>query len=277
MNEQLQPVASGRRRRRSATSFLLLSLGLTVMLAAPTGAGRAAEMHVLHMDADWIRRDDTGCAGGSGMIATEHSLSVWSDSSAVLYWQIPVLNSAPFAVKGRPHWRRRCERPPVTFWQTLRDADAEGQVTLVEAHRLPMLSWRWHIAEEQLADSAKGAMIGIGVTLQKRGTTQIRELAYVWYRDEVEGSWTTEERTVIPGIFKIRNARVVVRSGAPQPQWFTEERSLDEDMNRFFGERAGKVLRVLVKVYGEPSRTYIRAGFGGFHLAPADAAAANGP
>ncbi len=227
-----------------------LAIGVSFSLAAPTiDADSSTDAVVLSMDSGWMRRDDTSCSAQSGFQPAAGSLSVFTDTASVLLWQVPVVKAPPFRVSGSPSWLRRCERPSAAMWMSLRDADDEGRIHLPDAGRLPLLTWSWTAAEEGAHDTTGRGIVSVGVTVTRRGTSQLREIGYVWSRHEAVGTWSTSERDLLAGMIKIKTARVVVRNGESEAHSFRQQQSIEADMRRLFGEKPGKLLRVYVKLH----------------------------
>ena len=238
----------------TAAALTVLTAGYGVGAAPPAAEPPDAGFAVDLQASGWMHRDDTRCDPAAGLRTEDGVLTVWSGSTGVLFWQIPRLGELPYPIKGTPSWLARCERPPASLWHELRDADSKGRIRLPDAALLPRLSWRWRW-RETLADSSGGQRVSLGVTLLKRGSSQVRELLYVWSRDESPGTWKVTEKTLIPAILHMKSGRLVVRSGDIDDAWATQERDLHDDVARAFkGEAAGRVLRIFVKIDHDPRR-----------------------
>lgn len=240
-----------------AAAFLLLLLAAEATTAADPVWLPFSPHH-------WYRRDDNRCVAASDLNHTADTLAVASDSAAVLFWQIPLDSGAAHRVAGRPGWLRRCERPPAVFWQEL----AEHRPPLVDLRRFPQLTWSWQAFEEGVPDSASGALVTIGLVLQKGDSpTQTRELSYVWSRNEVVGSESRSSRTLVPGLLKMTTGRIVLRQGGADAAWQPQSRNIADDAARLLGgERPGRLLRLSVKVHGEPGRTAAHVRVAGLRM-----------
>ena len=109
------------------TLILLLSIGLN-----PSPSEAQTDI-TLNMADGWIRRDWQECRDPSIMSSDSNRIRIETDSSAVLYWQVPT-KTGPLSINRDQNWIQECDRPPQSFaspsvpsGQTLASPQACGQ------------------------------------------------------------------------------------------------------------------------------------------------------
>jgi hypothetical protein len=213
---------------------------------------------VVALDTGWMRRDWNRCGNPALWSFQEGIMTVSSDSSAVLYWQIPTRTGSPLAVEAEHKWRGQCDRPSLGFWRELKKRGRKEE-HLVDAGRFRHVSWEWRIEGEVSGGEAEDvAEFGISV-LSKRGD-DLRELVYTWSDSLPENSLRVRKRTVVPRLLEFKNAETVVETGkAGGSEWRQEARDMRADFKRAFPrEEPGRIARVYVKIPRDRARRSLK-------------------
>jgi hypothetical protein len=234
-----------------------------IMLSAFTllipGAGWASEDpdHIRVDMTQWYRKDHRECKGPTIMSIEDGSVHIISEQSTGLFWQIPSSKSTAVFLDPNVHtWLKKCERPPRSF---NKDIQKSGFDDFIEVSEYPHLSWRWKVDYstigkqkvrksgrlEKKYDDFNGKL---GISILKKGSDTIREVAYVWSNTLPESLMFKTETTIIPFVWKLEWRRFVVESGLENVgKWVLESRNLYEDYKKGYpGEEPGRILRVYV-------------------------------
>ena len=203
----------------------------------------------------WLRRDWSQCGNAAGVAADGDGLTIHSDSSAVIFWQIPTVEGRALELGADYKWVRQCDAPSFSFWNQLRKADLD-QHRLVLIEKYPLLAWRWHT---QGIPPEAACAVSLRVVITKKDTNELRELSYD-LRCSLGTALETdaikiEKRTIIPGLFSYKTAHFSLL-------WVKDrqrvERDLKADYKRAFPkETPGRVVRLLIKAESNPVRQRI--------------------
>jgi Protein of unknown function (DUF3047) len=238
-------------------------VGLALVAAfyvGPTGAADAPSTSpavprevAIDMSSGWLRRDWQKCSDPTRITFGGGAIEFESRSSSALVWQVPT-PEGPLAIDPTLDWVRDCERPPISFFKRL--AAERGTGMLADVSVFPHLAWRWRV-EGAIDDSDMARADGrirsgrddfaakLGVLVQVRDSKEAHEIAYVWAHSLPRGTVLYQETTVIPLVFKVRAARLVVETGEGRGAWVEEERDLRADFARLVpGKQAGHILRI---------------------------------
>ena len=225
-------------------------------MATLVGSGHPVageEPVALEMASGWLRRDWDNCKDPSRLIQTNGSITIQTEKSAALYWQVPTIEG-PMAFDTNKGWIRDCDRPPRDFANEVQRIDRETGV-LLDASKYRYLSWKWRVSntvdDSETADKngkvqLKGddfaAKFGVGIL--RKGSNDLREIAYVWTRSIPDESVLVQEKRIL--FWKFEYHRIVAESGeARTGKWVPEVRDLYADYKRIYpGEEPGRIVRV---------------------------------
>lgn len=238
----------------------VLPFALAAQLAAGTAVAPLSPAEpdavAVDMESGWLRRDWRQCRDRTQVTFADGAITLASESSAALLWQVPTL-LGPATPDAGADWAKRCERPPLSFSRSLRGRVDEGR--LVDLERYPILTWRWRvdatIDDSSLADGdgrirreRNDFAAKLGVLVGEVGSDEVEELAYVWTRSLPEGTLVYQESVIVPLVWKQRWYRRVVETGERAlNRWVSESHDLAADLRQIFpGRRPGRVLRVYV-------------------------------
>lgn len=252
-------------------SHAVAALLLLALLGWTNAAGQADVVRI-SLNADWLRRDDARCRSGVVLTAADTLLSIRADTSFALFWQIPLASANPLRIDRSAGWVRTCRRPPLDFGATVREA-LRGRPLLVNAATHRYLTWEWRVSHT-LADSGSSRAVDrryaarLGVNIVRKGSSTIRELAYLWARTQPTDHGFTHKAAAIPGM-ALNVQRLVVRSGVDSlGSWVSQRRDLLADYRRFHPrEEPGEILRVYVRAESEAPETPVTVEFRNIRLA----------
>ena len=205
----------------------------------------------------WYRKDHRECKGPTVMTLEDGSVHIVSNRSTGLFWQIPSITGAPVDLDPDVHtWLRKCKRPPRSFNDGIQ---ASGFKDFIQVGDYPYISWRWKVDYSTIGEqkvSKSGRLVKkyddfngkVGISILKKGSSTIREVAYVWSNTLPESLMFKTETTIIPLVWKMKWRRFVVESGPDNfGRWVLESRNLYEDYKKGYpGEEPGEILRVYV-------------------------------
>jgi hypothetical protein len=275
-------------RRRETQPFLIGGvLGIVLALApalvvvpvraddAPRPSPAAGEELAIDMAAGWLRRDWQGCADPTRITFAEGTIAIESRSSSALVWQVPTTDG-PLEIDRTLDWVRTCDRPPVSFFRRL--ASRRGTAMLPDLSDFPRLVWRWRV-DGAVDDSGISGSDGrirrgrddfaakLGVLVQEQGGDGAHEVAYVWARSLPAGTVLYQETTVIPLVFRVRSARLVVETGEGRGTWVEEARDVRADFARLVpGKKAGRVLRIHLMTDSDDTDGRVAAAYADIRL-----------
>ena len=229
----------------------------------------------------WYRRDWDDCESATRFHFADGLVHITSDRSGGLFWQIPTIQGRPITLDPKDHpWLDDCRRPPRSFNSEI---VKQGFDQFIDVADYPYVSWRWKVdnstIEEQLVDSNGKLKKGfddfagkIGISILKKGSNTIREVAYVWSSNLPESLMFKTETTIIPMLWKMEWRRFVVESGREsEGRWVSESRNLYEDFKRGYpGEEPGKILRILLQTDSDNTQSRTDAWYAdiAFHKHP---------
>lgn len=252
----------------------LLVLGGLPAATASQSAPEAAAVPV-DMTTGWYRRDWDGCDDPSEMSLVEGAMNLRTESSAVMYWQVPMRSGRPLALNADQKWIRECDRPPRDFGKTIRRGLQEED--FLDASELRFLSWRWRIEgtvddSDTVDDKGKIRSQGddfaakLGVSILSRGSENLREVSYVWTRTLPEDALLFQETKVL--FFRARYYRIVAESGeAHAGDWVEESVDLHADFKRAYpDEEPGTIVRVYLMSDSDDTGSRTAASFAGLRF-----------
>ena len=232
--------------------FISTLILMTALLASVDPVA-CAEPVALDMTSGWLHRDWQGCKEPSYMTQENGSITIRTEKSAALYWQIPT-TEGPMAIDTSASWIRNCDRPPRDFGDEVQAMDRDSDV-LLDASEHRYLSWKWRVSNtvddsETVNKAGKVQLKGddfaakFGVSMLKKGSSDLREIAYVWTRSIPEESVLVQEKRIL--FWKFEYHRIVAESGeARTGEWVPEVRDLYADYKRIYpGEEPGRIVRV---------------------------------
>jgi hypothetical protein len=208
----------------------------------------------LDMSSDWIRRDWSECEDPSRMSSDRNKLTIKTEDSAALYWQVPTRNGA-LEIDANQDWIQSCDRPPRDFAQTVSRGANRSRLLNVADHRY--FTWKWNVSntiddaktiDEDGRIQADGDDFAakIGISILKKGTNDPREISYVWMRSLPEETVIVHEKRVL--FWRFQYHRIVAESGEGQVgKWVSEARDLYADYKRIYpNEEPGEIVRIYV-------------------------------
>jgi hypothetical protein len=255
---------------RCWAAFLLLLVCAGGAAAGLTAQDASRPDSVALDMSEWHRRDYSRCRGAGRVITSPNTLTLEVDDSALKYWQLPTL-LGPLEVNERAGWIRRCDRPPASFaTEMLKRTDPEALIDIVD---YPFVSWRWSV-DGTLDDSntvddegrvqSKGDDFAakIGFQMMPRGSTDLREIAYVWTRTIPREEILLQEAGAL--FWKFRFYRIVAESGDEHiGMWRHVTRNLRADYQRIWpDEEPGILLRVFLMTDGDNTNVQASASYG---------------
>jgi hypothetical protein len=203
----------------------------------------------------WYRRDWDDCESATKIKLAGRTLRITSEQSTGLFWQVPTIHGTTLELDPKEHpWLADCKRPPRSFNKDIRK---QGLEEFLDVSEYPYVSWRWKVdyaqtkeqkvkPGEKLKKEYDDFPAKIGISILKKGSDSIREVAYVWSPSLPENLMFKSETTIIPFVWKLEWRRVVAESGLDRTgEWITETRNLYEDYKAgYSGEEPGKILRI---------------------------------
>ncbi len=250
--------------------ILVMSVAWTGV--SPAGS-RAEDLVRIDLSERWFRRDWDNCKDPTEMREQNGVLTISSEVSAALFWQVPTRSGKPLDVDLDQEWVQECDRPPADFGKRVLREDRDGR-KLLDISEYRTVSWRWRvngtIDDTDLADSGGkirkrnddfAAKIGISILSKEEG--KLREIAYIWTRTLPEESVLTHVTTVIPGIWKYKWYRIVAESGeANVNRWVTVTRDLYSDYKRLYPkEEPGRIARVYLMADSDNTESQVTTSF----------------
>lgn len=230
------------------TLILLLSIGLN---PAPSEAQTDI---TLNMADGWIRRDWQECRDPSIMSSDGNRIRIETDSSAVLYWQVPT-KTGPLSINRDQNWIQECDRPPQSFARTI--ARGQNRDHLLDVTDYRYFSWNWKVnntiddwqtvdKDGRIQPEGDDFAAKIGISILKKGSDKPREISYIWTHSLPEDSVIIHEKRII--FWRFQYHRIVAESGdARVGQWVSETRDLYADYKRIYpNEEPGEIVRIYV-------------------------------
>ena len=227
------------------------SLSLLLLLFTSPVSG---DNITLDMSRGWIRRDWSGCEDPSRMTSNRHALTIETDSSAALYWQVPT-SSGPLSIDTEQDWIQSCDRPPRDFAQSVSRGANRSRLLNASDHRF--FTWKWNVSNtiddgQTIDEDGKIQHEGddfaakIGISILRKGTNDPREISYVWTRSLPEETVIIHEKKVL--FWRFQYHRIVAQSGDTHiGQWVAEARDLYADYKRIYpNEEPGEIVRIYV-------------------------------
>lgn len=226
---------------------------MIVPAVAAQTAGR--EIVEVSLAAGWLRRDWHRCRNRALWSAQGGIMTVSSDTSAVLYWQVPTRSGQPLDVGAEQEWSRKCERPSLDFWKKVGKRDE----LLLQVEDFRYASWWWLIEAGDFRRE-NGIVVELGIDILKKGGNQLRELIYTWSHFLPEDSVRVEKKVVVPRIWEYKKSHVVVETGTEQAgEWVAEMRDIHADYKRAFPrEEPGRIARVYLKLPRDVGRKFLK-------------------
>ena len=210
----------------------------------------------LDLSGDWPRRDWAKCASNAELVAGRDTATVTGDTSAVLFWRTPTRSGQPLAVDGSKQWIRECDIPSPDFGENLRKADLSKGI-LLQVSEYQHVAWQWSVDKtvddtNMNVEDEKKFTARLGITVVRKGGSDLREIAYVWARTRPEES-VIVHTTTVAGMWKYRWHRIVVESGETNlGKWANESRNLYTDYKRLYpDEEPGRIVRIYLRVDSE--------------------------
>jgi hypothetical protein len=229
------------------------SILLSIVMAS-CGSAWSQTPISLDMSQGWTRRDWFECEDASKMSSNRDKLTIATDSSAALYWQVPT-KGGPLPIDTNLDWVQDCDRPPRDFAQTV--ADGPQRQSLLDVSDYRYFSWKWNVtntiddkntidSDGKIQPEGDDFAAKLGIAILKKGSNQLREISYVWTRNLPEESVLLHEKRILFWRFKYH--RIVAQSGDKQVgEWVSEARDLYADYKRIYpGEEPGKIVRIYV-------------------------------
>lgn len=234
-----------------------------LMAIHSVGLGQTEEKKSVEasLDSGWMRRDWHRCGNPALWSFQGGVMTVSSDSSAVIYWQIPTRTGGPMMVETGHKWRKQCDRASLEFWRGLKGRGGKEE-ELVDAGRFHHVSWEWRIEGE--GGGGQGRDVAeFGISVLTRKGDDLRELTYIWSNYLPEDSMRVSKRTVIPRLLEFKNAETVVETGgAGGDEWRQETLDMRADFKRAFPkEESGRIARVYVKIPNDGTRRSLKISF----------------
>jgi hypothetical protein len=238
------------------TRLKLTTLATLTILAILPFAGHAYSQNDISLDMSggWTRRDWFACEDVSEMSSDRHRMTIATDKSAALYWQVPTMKG-PLPIDPNLDWVLECDRPPRGFAQEI--ADGPETQTLMELSDYRYFTWKWKVTNtiddrKTIDDRGRIQADGddfaakLGITILKKDSNDPRELSYVWTRSLPEEKVIVHERRIL--FWRFQYHRIVVQSGdADVGKWVSEARDLYADYKRIYpNEEPGKIVKIYV-------------------------------
>lgn len=226
---------------------------------------------------EWLRRDEEKCRSGTVIAQTNGSVTLRSDRSYALFWQIPLRDDTAMALdQNEFDWLRECGRPPADFHKEI---DSRGADRLLTVEDTPWFSWRWKvdvatIREQSVEEGGKMKTkykdypAKIGISILKKDSNDLREVSYVWSPLLEDDLMFYSETTIIPFVWKLKWGRIVAEGGRSNiGRWVTESRNLYDDYRRIYpGEEPGRIVRVYISTDGDNTGSEAQATYADFEF-----------
>jgi len=238
---------------------------------APAAGAEPLPDVVLVEMSSWYRRDEKKCESHTWMSAKDGIVSIKSDTAMALFWQIPTVNG-PVKLDRKDHpWLDDCKRPPRSLNKEIQKLSS-GK--LLEVSDFRYLKWRWKVdystigkhvltKDGKLVTKNEDFPAQIGISILKKGSNKIREIAYVWCKDLPASTMFKTETVIIPGIWKYTWRRFVVESGEENfEKWVSETRDLYADYKAGYpGEEPGRILRIYLRTDSDNTKSRAAAAY----------------
>ena len=227
---------------------------------------------------EWLRRDRDDCGSATHLTVRDNGdVHIRSDRSYALFWQIPRRDGTAMDLDPEQFkWLRKCDRPPMDFNNEIESRGAEN---LLEVTDTPWFSWRWKVdvatvKEQRLEGNGKlkskydDFPAKIGISILKKGSTDLREVAYVWSRHLDDGMMFWSETTIIPLIWKLKWGRFVAESGTrAMGRWVSESRNVYDDYRKMYpDEEPGRIVRIYVSTDSDNTDSESEASYADFRF-----------
>ena len=215
------------------------------------------------LDSGWMRRDWHQCRSPALWSAQGNTMTVSSDTSAVLYWQIPTHAGRPLKIDPGYRWMQECGPPPLDFWKRIDKQDRKS-TSLLRVDEYRYATWQWLI-EGEPSDQKDDALVELSIAVLKKGGNDLRELVYTWSHSPPEDSVRVQKKTAIPMIWNHKKFHLVVEAGEENMgRWVEEVRDIFVDYKRAFPkEEPGRIVRIYVKIPRDRLRRSLKASFAG--------------
>jgi hypothetical protein len=246
-----------------------LILLLSIVLASYGSSWSQATIS-LDMSQDWTRRDWSECEDASIMSSDHHKLTIATERSAALYWQVPT-KQGPLGIDSSLGWVEECDRPPRNFAKTV--ADGPQRQSLLDVSDYRYFTWKWNVtntiddantidANGRIQPDGDDFAAKLGISILKKGSNELREVSYVWTRNLPEESVLLHEKTIL--FWRFRYHRIVAQTGDKQVgEWVSEARDLYADYKRIYpDEEPGKIVRIYVMSDSDNTESRVTGTFG---------------
>lgn len=240
------------------------------------GAASAQETVPVDMASGWFRRDWAKCQGRSQFTLKDGAATISSNHSAALFWQIPTRSGSPLPVDRSQKWIQECDRPPPDFGKTVLKQDREGG-HLLDASEYRYISWRWRTdgtIDDRATVDEKGKIqkegddfaAKLGISILKKNSDSLREIAYVWTRSIPEETVIYQEKKIL--FWRYRYHRIVAESGEENVNtWVSEVRDLYADYRRVYpDEEPGRIVRIYLMSDSDNTSDRITGAFAGIQF-----------
>ncbi len=231
----------------------------------------AQETVPVQMENGWLRRDWAKCEGNTQLVTQDNTATITSDHSAALFWQIPTREGKALDIDRDRTWIQECDRPPTDFDSEILGKDPDNQ-KLLNVSDYRYITWKWRvngtIDDRQTADK-DGKILKegddfagkLGISILKKGSDDLREIAYVWTRSIPEESILYQEKRVL--FWRYRWHRIVTQSGNQQVgEWVPELRDIYADYKRIYpNEEPGRIVRIYLMSDADNTATQISGAF----------------
>ena len=256
---------------RASLFRIILSALMATGVLAPGSRARAQKTVPVDMASGWIRRDWDKCRDPSRMRQGNRSITIETDTSAALYWQIPTRSGQPMKIDRNQGWIRECDRPPADFDRQIQKQDRNGD-QLLDASEYRYVTWRWRVdntIDDRATIDSNGKIqregddfaAKLGISILKKGSDDLREISYIWTRTLPEETVIVHEKRVLFWSFQYH--RIVAESGeAAVNTWVPEVRNLYADYKRIYpNEEPGRIVRIYVMTDSDNTRDRVTGSF----------------
>ena len=265
------------RRESIARTLRSILPVLTLSGAMAVGACAWAQDAVpVDMASGWVRRDWDECRGRTRLVLENKIITIASDTSAALFWQIPTRSGRPMDIDMGQRWVRECDPPPSGFGEEIQKRDREGD-RLLSVSDYRYVTWRWRIdrtiddretvdSEGKIQKAGDDFAAKIGISILRKGSDNLREIAYVWTRALPEESVLIQERRILFWNYKWH--RIVAESGAENAgAWVGEIRDLYADYKRIYpDEEPGRIVRIYLMADSDNTGDRVTGSFAGIEF-----------
>ena len=255
-------------RARGAGALAAIAVWVCLGTSVGCGGQAHAQGHVaapgaitVDLEASWLRRDWNRCASPAYWSYDQGRLVVGSDSTAVLFWQIPTVRGLAFDVGSNHKWLRKCEPPSYSFWADAAKEVKKANRALISVADYPVLTWRWRIERSGRVPGGDAGepQVELGVTMATGGGNSVRELTYAWAPGR-DIAHEVRRKTGVPGIYSFKQARFITESRPDSVGWTRQYRDVSADLRTALADKnLGQVLRVFIKVCPDTSRDSLKA------------------